>query len=213
MSTLNFMKKSIHTPKIKSILVDVGGVLVRTENITGRQIWEKKLGLPTGQLTIELFDLQPAIEATLGRMHSDEIWHGIQQKFSLTANELAKLREDFYAGDRLNTKLCDYLKSIRPRYEVAIFSNAWGNARPVYENKFHLNEVVDQMIISGEVGLKKPEAKFYQYALTLLKSKPGETILIDDERKNIFIAEALGIKGILFINTQSTINELKRTLE
>ena len=202
-----------HQPKITTILTDVGGVLVRTESTQARQAWEKKLGLAKGQLSKELYGFHSAIEATLGRTKAVEIWQGIKEKFNLTSDQLLKLQEDFHSGDRLNTGLCNYLNSLRPELTVAIFSNAWDSSRQIYKNKFHLDEVVDQMIISAEVGLKKPDSKFYQYALETLNAKPESTIFIDDDQKNIFIAEVLGIRSILFTDTLSTTNTLKVLLD
>jgi len=200
-------------PKITTILTDVGGVLVRTENTLARQAWETTLGLTKGQLSEELYKLQPASEATLGQVKGNQIWQGIKEKFNLTPDQLIQIREDFHSGDKLNTRLCNYLKNLRPQLTVAIFSNAWDDGRHNYQNKFHLDEVVDQMIISAEVGLKKPDSKFYQYALETLNAKPESTIFIDDDQRNIFIAEFLGIKSIHFTNTQTTIDTLDVLLD
>ena len=62
------------------------------------------------------------------------------------------------------------------------------------ENKF-LNEF-DDMIISGKVGLKKPDKKIYELAIKKFDCNPSRTLFIDDRPENTEAAQNLGINII-----------------
>ena len=62
------------------------------------------------------------------------------------------------------------------------------------ENKF-LNEF-DDMIISGKVGLKKPDKRIYELAIKKFDCNPSRTLFIDDRPENTEAAQNLGINII-----------------
>ena len=62
------------------------------------------------------------------------------------------------------------------------------------ENKF-LNEF-DDMVISGKVGLKKPDKRIYEIAIKKFDCNPSKTLFIDDRPENTEAAQNLGINII-----------------
>ena len=62
------------------------------------------------------------------------------------------------------------------------------------QNKF-LNEF-DDMIISGKVGLKKPDKRIYELAIKKFDCNPSKTLFIDDRPENTEAAQNLGINII-----------------
>lgn len=54
----------------------------------------------------------------------------------------------------------------------------------------------ENIIISGHIGLLKPDPNIYKYFLNKYKLNPKECILIDDQIENIKGAEKVGISGI-----------------
>lgn len=67
----------------------------------------------------------------------------------------------------------------------------------------------EKSYFSSEYKIKKPNLNFYKILLHDSNLKPEECIFIDDKEKNIKAAEELGIKGILFKNTEQLIEDLK----
>lgn len=59
-------------------------------------------------------------------------------------------------------------------------------------------DMFDVLVFSCKEGFRKPEKKIYEITLHRLKTKPEETIFIDDREDNIKGAESLGIQTILF---------------
>jgi len=197
---------------IKGLLIDVGGVLVQTIDTAKREVWEKRLHLVSGELTNEVYLIEPADRATVGKASYEEIWQDIQKRFSLSDTDMDQLKIDFSAGDQLNLEFYNYIKKIRSQYKTIILSNAWKDERDIYTNHYHLDKIVDEMIISAEVGMKKPDENIFKFALEKLGTLPEETLFIDDTKENIHEAKQLGIPSILFIDTDTTIYAMEKIL-
>jgi putative hydrolase of the HAD superfamily len=56
----------------------------------------------------------------------------------------------------------------------------------------------DGLVISGEIGMVKPNAEIYEYLLEKYNLKAEECIFVDDRQDNIDAGESVGIKGYLF---------------
>jgi len=67
----------------------------------------------------------------------------------------------------------------------------------------------DITLVSCDIGLRKPNPKFYKIALKKLKLKPNEVVFIDNQTWNTQPAEKLRMKTILFKNNEQTLEELR----
>lgn len=182
---------------IKAVIFDIGGVLVRTEDLEPRRVWERRFGLPDWGLAQIVFDNPVAIEATLGRADLEAVWEVVRQRLHLTASELARLREEFWAGDRYDHTLLAYIRSLRPRYKTGIISNAWPGVRAAHAA--HLNaEAFDVILYSAEERLAKPDPAIYQRCLSRLNVAANEAVFVDDVRENIEAAQKLGMATVHF---------------
>jgi HAD superfamily hydrolase (TIGR01509 family) len=70
----------------------------------------------------------------------------------------------------------------------------------------------DFKVLSYEIGLWKTEAGFYEHALQKAGIKGEEAVFIDDEEENLRVAGKLGIRGILFKDTEQVKAELAKLL-
>ena len=89
--------------------------------------------------------------------------------------------------------------------KTALLSNSWGNTYP----RHGWDDMFDEVVISGEVGMRKPDADIYHHTLDLLKVKPEESVFVDDLAHNIKAAADLGMIGVLHVDYESTRQELE----
>jgi len=183
---------------IRAIVFDFGGVLVRTEDHSGRRLWEARLGLGERDLDRLVFDSDIAIRATVGEVDDSAVWDNVATALKLAAEQIENFRSDFWAGDKLDQDLVALLVALRPRYKTAILSNAWSNGRELIARTYGLDQVVDTIIISAEERLAKPDPRLYQRAAERLGVKPEEAVLVDDYLANIEGARAAGWQAIHF---------------
>lgn len=74
-------------------------------------------------------------------------------------------------------------------------------------------EIFDEVILSNEVGMRKPQPEIYKFALKKLKVSPVEAVFIDDKKRFVDAAVELGMHGIVFVDEaklQESIRELFR---
>lgn len=199
-------------PKIKAIIWDMGGVLLRTEDRVPRDQLAKKYGVTAQALEREVFHGTSGIQATLGEITTDEHWLNVATRFNLDQNELKNFISEFWRGDRLDQELVAYIRNLKQEYRSGLLSNAWSDTRKMLTHKHPCLDAFHEAVFSAEVGLMKPDAKIYQLILRKLGIAPEESIFIDDYPENIQGANVVGIHGILFQNSPQAISEINNFL-
>jgi epoxide hydrolase-like predicted phosphatase len=89
--------------------------------------------------------------------------------------------------------------------KTALLSNADGWWQPPRA----LDGLFDVVILSGEVGLAKPDIDIYLLTATKLGLEPDECVFVDDLAVNIHGAAEAGMVGVHHRSTRSTLEELE----
>ena len=79
---------------------------------------------------------------------------------------------------------------------IFILSNFPGDQFDIYATKNKFVNEFDDMIISGKVGLKKPDEKIYELAIKKFICDPKKTLFIDDRPENTDAAKKIGFQTI-----------------
>ena len=91
---------------------------------------------------------------------------------------------------------------------TGLISNSWGlgiyDRAPV--------DLFDATVISGEVGLHKPQPEIYLLACERLAVEPGDAVFVDDLRENCAGAEAVGMQAVLHRDAEETVGRLEDLL-
>lgn len=87
---------------------------------------------------------------------------------------------------------------------TGLLSNSWGNSYPddVFEGMF------DIVVISGEVGMRKPEQRIYLHTCERLGLRPDECVFVDDLPHNVTAAVEAGMVGVHHTSYAVTESEL-----
>jgi putative hydrolase of the HAD superfamily len=89
----------------------------------------------------------------------------------------------------------DLLRQLRGAgLRTGLLSNSWG-AGDYPREEFPV--LFDAVVISAEVGMRKPEERIYRHAADLIGLPPQECVFIDDIEANVAAAEAIGMTGVL----------------
>ncbi len=182
---------------IRAVIFDIGGVLVRTEDQEPRRKWEKRFGLPEWGLAELVFNCPASRRASVGQATRHEVWAEVARQLSLAPAELEELKADFWKGDTWDADLLAFIRSLRPRFQTGIISNAWPDAREAVKARVN-GEAFDVIIFSGEEGVEKPDPEIYRRALARLNVAPAEAVFVDDMLPNVEAARALEMHGVRF---------------
>jgi epoxide hydrolase-like predicted phosphatase len=198
---------------IRAVIFDLGGVLVRTENRAPREHLALSLGMTYGELSQVIFNNESARLATVGQITTQVHWNNIQEALHLTPEEFPRVAAKFWGGDCLDENLVEYLRSLRVEYSTALLSNAWDNLREMIESRWKIADAFDEIIISAEVGIAKPDPRIYQIALERLGVTPIESVFVDDFIENVEAARSEGLYGIHFKGPDQACSELEELLD
>ena len=88
---------------------------------------------------------------------------------------------------------------------TAVLSNSWANEYP----REGWDELFDAVVISGEVGMRKPEPRIYQLLLDQLALPAGACVFVDDLAVNVAAAVEVGMVGVLHRSVEQTAAELE----
>jgi putative hydrolase of the HAD superfamily len=93
---------------------------------------------------------------------------------------------------------------------TGLISNSWG-AGLSYDMSL-LDELFEAVVISGDVGMHKPEPAIYMLGAERLGLQTDECVFVDDLRENCQGAEEVGMTAILHRGADRTLPELERLL-
>lgn len=92
---------------------------------------------------------------------------------------------------------------------TGLISNSWGTRR--YDRAM-LEELFDGVVISGEVGMRKPAPEMYRLGAERAGVAPEVCVYVDDLPFNLPPAQELGMATIHHVDTTETIVEMERLL-
>jgi epoxide hydrolase-like predicted phosphatase len=193
---------------IRALIFDFGGVLVRMIDDRPRLALAKKIGLPLSGLDELVFFSESAAQASRGEISVAMHWEAVRKALGLQPGDMPSFLQQFWSADDVNWRLLDYIRSLRPRFKVGLLSNAWDDLRKTLHDRWNIDGLFDELIISAEVKLVKPDPRIFQLATDRLKVLPDETIFIDDIAENVESARLVGLKGIQYQDFDQVMAEI-----
>jgi putative hydrolase of the HAD superfamily len=195
--------------RLKAVIFDFGGVLVRTRSQNRRIAWEQRLGLSRGEAEALVFGGASGTAAQHGQITDEAHWRWLSKRLQLSPDDLARFREEFFADDVLDTALVAYIERLREAgYHLGLLSNASDVARKVFAEVYGVLDRFDSVTISCEEGVMKPDPRIYRVALERAGARAEESVFVDDVAANIESAQQVGMHGIHFCSTEQAIEEL-----
>jgi putative hydrolase of the HAD superfamily len=88
---------------------------------------------------------------------------------------------------------------------VCVLSNSWGTSPFDPYAPFKLDENYDAVVISHEVGLRKPDPEIFKIAVDRLGSEFDQCVFIDDVARYLDVARTLGMGTIHATDPKTTV--------
>jgi epoxide hydrolase-like predicted phosphatase len=198
---------------IQTIIFDLGGVLVRTEDRIPRQLLAEKFGMTYEEMDSLVYGSPTSKEAGEGKISAEQHKETVLKILGLPLDSFKSFGDEFWGGDRLDKKLVEFIGGLRGEYTTALLSNAWDDLRPLLVNLWKIDGIFDHIFISAEVKLAKPDPRIYQHVINELQQDPSEMIFVDDFIENVKAAKAEGLHAIHFRYRDQALNELAEYLD
>jgi len=202
--------------RIRAVIFDFGGVLYRTPSTGYIKKVVRFFGVRnTGPISMVMsspLESPLVMDLMTGRLPEHELWMQLARDLRLHPRIVRFLRGRGFAQQRFDREMADFLAGLRPRFRTAILTNAGSEFRTTFGQIFALENYVDQLIISAEEGIAKPDPRLYELALERMGVRPEEAVFVDDLPENIAGAREVGLNALLHQNTIHTIEAIKKLL-
>jgi putative hydrolase of the HAD superfamily len=198
---------------LRALLVDWGGVLTAPIDET-TMAWARHEGID-----VEIYKavMRSWFDAEVSPVHDLE--RGVLGTYDFEQLLAKAFREQGASvrADGLLARLLDGLKEVsddmvnlirrarRQGVRTALLSNSWGEHYPehLWVGAF------DAVVISGRVGMRKPDEEIFRHTAELLHVPTRECVMVDDLPANIRGAVGAGMVGVLHRSYDETADELE----
>jgi epoxide hydrolase-like predicted phosphatase len=197
---------------VRGLLVDFGGVLTTNVFQSFREFSERE-GLDPDHVK-EKFRSDPHALGLLRRLEKgevdvDEFEPAFAEAIGVDSHE--GLVERLFRGIGPDERMLDAVRvARRSGVRTGLISNSWGSGLD-YDEAL-MEELFDAVVISGDVGLHKPQPEIFELGSSRIEIAVAECVFVDDLRENCEGAEAVGMTAILHRGADTTLPRLEELL-
>jgi putative hydrolase of the HAD superfamily len=194
----------------RGLLVDWGGVLTTSPFGSFRSFCEQE-GIDPEAVGRSFREDRSARELLIGletgALPEEEFEPQFASMLGVSADGLI---DRLFAGSQLDEAMLAAVKAARRGgIRTGLISNSWGTRR--YDRAL-LAELFDGVVISGEVGMRKPTPEIYALGAERIGLEPPECVFVDDLPFNLAPAAQLGMATVHHVSAEETISKLEQLL-
>jgi epoxide hydrolase-like predicted phosphatase len=192
---------------LRGLLTDYGGVMTNPLGPAMAAFCRSK-GLPDDALVVLARPESPfrgELDAYERGEYDDSVFlPRFAQALGLPGHAMDGFLDDVRPDDRMFAAVAA-LRNHGVR--VGLLSNSWGMSGYPRER---LTDAFDGVVISGEVGMRKPEPQIYRHAAGVIGVDPGHCVFVDDTEAQLEAAAQAGMTVIHHVDPVRTLRELER---
>lgn len=188
---------------IRAILFDCYGVLL------GRGFEHTYAAAGGDILADEDFMHQQLTDMSAGKQSPEEFDRQIATRLNVPLSQWQSLK---FAQELPDARLLHFIEDhLKPKYKIGMISNGSTTA---IKRRLSAEQIglFDDLEISAEIGLLKPDPAIYRLAAENLGVELSECIFVDDYQDYVHAAQAQGMQGILYTDFNSFKAEISELL-
>ena len=183
---------------MKTIIFDADGMILLGERFSSR--YSREFNLPAEVLSRFFSEKFPA--CVLGKADLREELRPFLQdwRWEKSVDEFLNY---WFEGNYLNQDLLPVIADLKARGVGCCLATNQEKYRIAYlRDRLGIGQIFDRCFVSSEVGLKKPERKFFEYISRELSRIPNDEILFwDDRSENVTAAREFGFAAELYTDS------------
>lgn len=174
---------------MKAIILDMFGVILKQ---SGEEFYSYVQETFPALTQAEIYAVWD--RADMGEISSLEVWRELGFQ-----GDIEKREREFLDTLEVNQGFYEFAARAREQqYSLAILSNDSSRWSRYIRDKFDLNRYFDVIHISGDLKMKKPDLRIFELTARRLGVPAGDCVYVDDRRKNLAAARAVGMDAVLF---------------
>ena len=207
------------TGRFKALIVDFGGVLT-TPLQDAMTNYAEALGIELQDLVRVALRAYAGEDDNLvtgfetGKVPEEEFAAAFAERLSEITPEPvdpATVVDGIFSGMRLEDDMIAGVGAARSQgLKTGLLSNSW-SLRHYPRERFDV--IFDTMVISGEVGMRKPDPEIYRLVTERLGVAPEDCVFVDDHPGHLKAALDAGMTTVLHRTPAETLAELRSLLQ
>ena len=198
-------------PPIKTLIFDIGGVLLDIHSEKTFDFWAKATGLSLKRLNESVsWDIYYQYET--GKLDDFQFYSGINNL--LPGKNKISEGEFWYGWKQIlghETPIVDLMESLCETIPIWLLSNT--NPRHIRylatSGKYKFYRFITGAVYSFQTGCRKPDEKIYELTLDKIESSGEKVLYIDDNEENIEGAKNSGINAVIYEGLERLIETLE----
>jgi putative hydrolase of the HAD superfamily len=180
-------------PKITTIVLDFNGVIASDINAAARSLGEF-WGLPLSPAEAYARWRPLYLKASLGQIPVGQFWKELRASFGL-APAYSREEEARWLSSivPLEADVARTLAKFGGRYTLGLLSNYVGSWARTLLAKWGLTDLFRGILISSDIGVRKPDLAAYQEICRMLEVRPEAAVYVADEEEDVVAAERVGM--------------------
>jgi epoxide hydrolase-like predicted phosphatase len=192
---------------IKALIFDLEGVMLQTVDEDLPTTLARQLGRSVEEVRPAFYS-EINDQVDLGHGTQEDFWDHVLRSLGLP-QENRHILEKFYETELyIDPNMLEAVRSYRKSYKTGLLSNYTCDLRNRLATHWSVDGAFDEIIISCEVGLIKPDPAIYRLMLERMGCSAEESLFVDDKQVNIDGAAALGMKTVLFHSVKQGLSEI-----
>jgi epoxide hydrolase-like predicted phosphatase len=198
-------------PPRRGLLVDFGGVLTTDVFASFRAFCEAE-GLEPDTVR-DRFMQDPHARELLEDLETGALTEAeFEPRFAavLGIADHDRLIDRLFGGMHADSAMLDAVRTAKQAgVRTGLISNSWGSGR---YDRDQFPSLFDGVVISGEVGVRKPDPRIYALGAEAVDLPPEACVFVDDLPGNLKPARELGMATVRHVRAEQTIEELEGLL-
>ena len=194
---------------MKTIVFDFGNVVGFFDHRRTLRKLERFTDMPGQEMYAAIYagELEDAFER--GAIGEEEFLQRFCEgcRLKCTRADLADAMADIFWP---NPEVCDLVPQLKTRYRILLGSNTNIIHSRWFRKQFaDIFLHFDALVLSHEIGVRKPKVEFFMHCQALAAGEPSECLFIDDIHANVASARTLGWKGIVYQPDSGLLDDLR----
>ena len=145
----------------------------------------------------------------LGKIDADQFMLGILKDLGISPDKLSRAHELHKKGVTLVEGITKLLGELKGRYRIVLIAGDGDGSFKFKLDNYGLRKYFDALYCTCYEGFIKSDPRLYEAVLKKENLRPEECLFIDDRENHTNVALGLGMKAIVFENTEKLRRQLK----
>lgn len=199
--------------EIKEIIFDLGGVFFTRGTYLAIEKIKDIYNIDGWQKLREIFEDRSEKEGNLlrkGLISMEEFEKRFVDYFNIEIDDIHHIRKVWFGSYVPYYGMEELVRKLSENYRLLIFSGNIRERIQFLNNRYDFLKYFDTTVFSYDYQSNKREQKFYKVLIDNLQYKPENAILIDDEKRNVKMAQDMGFQACLYYYTEQLTKELEK---